>query len=376
MLKGKMVRALGTMSGTSLDGVDAAVVVTDGVEIGEFGETAFQAYSDEQREVLRGALGRWQNEDVSEAAEVVETVHAQVLAGFEAAELVGFHGQTLAHDPAGRGTHQVGDGGILAEILQTPVVWDFRSADVQLGGQGAPLAPFYHFALAKWMNARDPVCFLNLGGVGNVTWVDPSADAPEADGALLAFDTGPANAPINDVMMDRFGLGFDEGGEVAARGEADEGILSDFLKHPYFFKMPPKSLDRNDFDVLVDQVSALPPEDAVATVTTAAAFAVGDALQHMSTLPSEVLVTGGGRKNETLMKMLAAILPCSVVPVEDKGLDGDMLEAQAFAFLAVRVAKGLPTSCPSTTGGRAAVSGGTLSVPKGLAADAVLKPDE
>lgn len=363
MLKRKAIRALGTMSGTSLDGVDAAVVVTDGVRIDSFGESRYRAYSDAERDVLRAALGRWADDDVAAAAEVVETAHAQLLSEFDAADLIGFHGQTLAHDPSGRGTHQAGDGRILAEVLQTPVVWDFRSADVRFGGQGAPLAPFFHFALAKWIKARAPICFLNLGGVGNLTWVDPSFDAPETPGALLAFDTGPANAPLNDLMRARLGVERDEGGALAAQGTPDETIIAAFLRHAYFFKMPPKSLDRDAFDDLQNAVAPLSDADAAATLTAAIALSVAEGLSHCPSAPTEVLVTGGGRHNATLMKMLEASLPCAVKPVEDYDLNGDMLEAQAFAYLAVRVAKGLPTSCPGTTGVRAAVSGGIHSKP-------------
>lgn len=369
MFKGKTVRALGAMSGTSLDGVDAAVVLTDGQTIEEFGSTAYQAYTEQERGVLKDALGLWPEDDVAAAAEVVETAHARLLSGFEDVELIGFHGQTLAHDPHGRGTHQIGDGRILAEVLETPVVWDFRSADIRLGGQGAPLAPFFHHALAKWIGANEPLCFLNLGGVGNITWVNPMIEQPDMPGALLAFDTGPANAPIDDLMRARLGQPFDENGALAAKGTPNEAVLQEFLSSGYFLKMPPKSLDRHSFAELAKSVEALSDEDAVATLTTAVALSVSNGFQHLPSTPSQLLVTGGGRQNATLMKMLEATLPCPVLPVEEHGLDGDMLEAQAFAYLAVRVANGLPTSCPGTTGVRAAVCGGTLSRPVSASAD-------
>ena len=357
------MRALGAMSGTSLDGVDAAVLVTDGVTISSFKETGYRAYTPAERDALRAALGKWQTDDVADVAELVETVHAQVLHGFEDIDIIGFHGQTLAHDPNGRGTHQAGDGAVLAEVLGTPVVWDFRSADIQLGGQGAPLAPFFHFALAKWIGADGPVAFLNLGGVGNLTWIDPHYDVPEKDGALLAFDTGPANAPINDLLLARRGAVADMDGALAATGHVDNAIVMSFLQSAYFFKMPPKSLDRNDFAHSLKAVDALNDADAAATLTAVAALAVSEGLQHCPQPPSAIYVSGGGRKNVTLMAMLRASIGVPVVPVEDVGLDGDMLEAQAFAYLAVRVARGLPTSCPATTRVRAAVCGGTLSRP-------------
>ncbi|MGH1413289.1 MAG: anhydro-N-acetylmuramic acid kinase [Pelagimonas sp.] len=363
MLGAKPVKALGAMSGTSLDGVDAAMIETDGERILSFGASEYLAYSDAQRAVLRAALGRWQEDDTDAALQVIQQAHAQVLSGFDGAELIGFHGQTLAHDPQGRGTHQLGDGNALAQSLDAPVVWDFRSADVALGGEGAPLAPFFHFACAKWIGAEEPLAFLNLGGVGNLTWVDPSKSKPEDEGALLAFDTGPANAPINDLVSERLGLDCDRDGKLAARGTVEEGALELFLEEAFFRKMPPKSLDRDDFSLMLDLVRELNDQDAAATMTAMAATAVMVGMEHCPSPPSRVLVTGGGRKNPVMMKMLAVGLDCPVESVETVGLDGDMLEAQAFAYLAVRVARGLPTSCPSTTRVAAAVGGGQISRP-------------
>ena len=365
MLKTGAVWALGTMSGTSLDGVDAAMVLTDGVSIHEFGDVAYRPYTDAERATLRAALGLWPGDaGVEAAAEVVETAHAEVLSRFSGAQIIGFHGQTLAHDPRGRGTHQVGSGAVLAEVLGADVVWDFRTADVQLGGQGAPLAPFFHFACAKHIGADAPLAILNLGGVGNVTWIDPSHATPDAKGALLAFDTGPANAPVNDLMQMRLGLAQDDGGQLAGQGVPDMAILEAFLRHPYFYKMPPKSLDRNDFAGLITGVADLSDADAAATLTLAAVLAFCRGVEHFPKPATRVLVTGGGRHNATMMAMLRDHVTCPVDPVEDVGLNGDMLEAQAFAYLAVRVARGLPTSCPSTTGVAGAVGGGQISRPK------------
>lgn len=361
--KTAVVTALGAMSGTSLDGVDAALIETDGVAISSFGGSAYRAYSDAERAVLRAALGQWSGPDLPPAAQVVMAAHIAVLRAFSDAEVIGFHGQTLAHAPRLQGTLQIGDGAALAKELQRPVVWDFRSADVELGGEGAPLAPFFHFACAKWIGARAPVAFLNLGGVGNLTWVDPACAKPEDEGALLAFDTGPANAPVNDLMQARLGLSFDRDGAVASRGRVETGALELFLAEPYFARMPPKSLDRNDFAEMVALVRELSDADAAATLTAMCAAGVAQAMEHCPRPPTQVLVTGGGRLNPVLMRMLAVSLDCPVVPVEEVGLDGDMLEAQAFAYLAVRVARGLPTSCPGTTGVRAAVGGGTVSLP-------------
>jgi anhydro-N-acetylmuramic acid kinase len=364
MLQAEPIWALGAMSGTSLDGVDAAMLLTDGEEIHGFGDTGFRPYSDSEQQSLRAALGKWHDDDISAVTALVEAAHIELLAGFEGAALVGFHGQTLAHEPRGRGTHQVGDGAVLAASLNLPVVWDFRSADVALGGEGAPLAPFYHFACAQWIGAGSPLGFLNLGGVGNLTWIDPGKVRPEEEGALLAFDTGPANAPINDLMMARCGQPFDAGGALARRGEVAQGALELFLDEPYFRRMPPKSLDRDAFADMIGLVHELSDADAAATLTAMSAAGVLQAMEHCPRPPERLLVTGGGRHNPLLMQMIAAALDCPVEPVEAVGLDGDMLEAQAFAHLAVRVARGLPTSAPGTTGVRAGVSGGTLSRPE------------
>ena len=361
--KGLVIRALGAMSGTSLDGVDAAVVETDGVTISGFGPHDYRSFSSAEQDVLRAALGQWDGPALGPATDVVMVGHADLLARFQDVDLVGFHGQTVAHAPRLRGTLQLGDGRALADTLGLPVVWDFRTADVELGGEGAPLAPFFHFACARWMGAEAPLAFLNLGGVGNITWIDPTQELPEAEGALLAFDTGPANAPLNDLMRARKGVAFDRDGALAAGGTVETGALELFLAEPFFARMPPKSLDRNDFAEMVKLVNELGDADAAATLTAMSAAGVAEAMQHCPRPPGRVLVTGGGRHNPVLMKMLEVSLDCPVKPVEDVGLDGDMLEAQAFAYLAVRVARGLPTSCPGTTGVRAAVGGGIFSRP-------------
>ena len=362
--KSAIVTALGAMSGTSLDGVDAAIVETDGVSIHGFGRSDYLAYDSMERSVLRAGLGKWEGPEVEAAGRTVQAAHAALLADFPEAEIVGFHGQTLAHAPREQGTLQVGDGQALADLLGRPVVWDFRSTDVELGGEGAPLAPFFHHACARWIGATAPVAFLNLGGVGNLTWVDPNIPQPEAEGALLAFDTGPANAPINDLMQSRRRETHDADGALAAQGEVDLDLVEIFLKEGFFSRMPPKSLDRNDFFSVRDLVSDLDDADAAATLTAMAAAAVAKGMEFCPAPPGRLLVTGGGRHNPVLMEMLRVSSECPVMPVEDVGLDGDMLEAQAFAYLAVRVARGLPTSSPATTGVRLAVAGGLLSFPK------------
>lgn len=362
--------ALGMMSGTSLDGIDAALIETDGEGIAGFGRSAFRAYSGNESGALHAALGQWQGgPGVEDAAAITLSGHADLAAGFPEAELVGFHGQTFAHDPLRRRTHQAGDGAALARDLGRPVVWDFRSEDVRQGGEGAPLAPFFHHACARWAMgqgalAEAPVAFLNLGGVGNITWVDPRVERPEDPRACLAFDTGPANAPINDLLRARRGAVRDENGALAASGRADADAVAGFLTHPYFSRQPPKSLDRDGFPALVSAVAGLNDADAAATLVAALAGSVAAGFRWLPEAPGALLVCGGGRHNAAIMAALRAALPAEILPVEAAGLDGDMLEAQCFGWLAVRVLRGLPTSGPTTTGAPGPVCGGRISHPR------------
>lgn len=369
---------LGTMSGTSLDGVDAALVLTDGRDVFAFGANAYRPYSAPEQALLRQALGAWPGDAAVPPAEaVIESAHAALIAPFLAGaprpRLIGFHGQTLAHDPGGRGTHQAGSGARLATQLGLPVAWDFRTADVAAGGQGAPLVPFFHHACARHLGLTAPVLFLNLGGVGNLTWADPRREDPALPGACLAFDTGPANAPINDLMAARRGLQHDEGGALAAKGQVAPEVIAAFRAVPFFAKAPPKALDRDAFAWLQKAVAHLSDEDAAATLTAAAAEAVAAAFPHLPARPSAVYVSGGGRLNGALMAQLAARLALPVQKVEALGLDGDMLEAQAFAYLAARVLRGLPLSAPQTTGVPAPQKGGKISRPSAPLPDAAPK---
>ena len=373
--------ALGLMSGTSLDGVDAALLKTDGVEIAEFGQGAERPYEPGEMQAVATVTADWATYRPARSAQakaVLETAEADVLrahaiavaallADVDAAaspDLIGFHGQTVAHDPEAGWTWQLGDGAALARALNRDVVWDFRSDDMNACGEGAPLAPFYHWALARRIGAVEPVAFLNIGGVANVTWVDPAATDPAADGALLAFDTGTGNALINDWMARKAGAAYDTDGGAAAAGRADLSTLqSSNAATAYFERKPPKSLDRNTFSAVLKSVEHLSTADGAATLTAFTVEGVAEAVKWMPSPPTRWLVCGGGRRNRAMMRMLRDRLTTPVEPVEAAGLDGDMLEAQAFAYLAVRVARGLPTSAPGTTGCDAPVSGGRVSRP-------------
>jgi len=358
------VTALGLMSGTSADGIDVAIIETDGERVTSFGPSETFPYPDDLGERLRALYGCKPDvadpqvqdavDDLTDAhADAVITMLAQSGMMGPKIDVIGFHGQTIWHDPDNGLTVQLGDAQRLANETGRPVVFDFRSADVAAGGQGAPLAPLYHAALAADM--VKPVAVLNLGGVANVTVIGPEEDA------IQAFDTGPANALIDDWVRLAGHGNYDENGKLAARGRIDESILASLLEHPYFVAPTPKSLDRQAFSL--DLVSDLSPEDGAATLTAFTAHATAKSVLLMTETPVRWLVTGGGRHNPVLMKQLGEALGRPVEPVEAVGWNGDALEAQAFAFLAVRSVRELPLSLPQTTGVPHPLTGGSLFEP-------------
>ncbi len=354
-----MLRAIGLMSGTSLDGVDAALVETDGAAVGRLGPALTLPYDDGLRAELRHLLDLApglapDDARVAEAAERLTRVHAQAVAALGvAADIVGFHGQTILHRPAERRTWQIGDAALLARLTLLPVAHDFRAADVASGGEGAPLAPVFHAALAAGLER--PLAVLNIGGVANLTWLG-------ADGTLLACDTGPGNGPLDDWVQRHSGAAFDRDGALAGAGREDAAVLGRLLAEPYFARPMPKSLDRLDFAraLAASGLAALSAADGAATLVAFIAEAV--ARTTLPAAPRRWLVTGGGRHNPAIMAALRRRLG-TVEPVEAAGWDGDALEAQCFAVLAVRVRRGLPLSFPGTTGVAAPLTGGRIAVP-------------
>lgn len=358
----KVLSAIGLMSGTSMDGIDVALIETDGHVVSRRGAFATYPYADAVRRRLGAIIGREPDgsaelvaivRDVTDAhAEAVFDFTARAGVDLAAVDVVGFHGQTVFHDPANGVTCQLGDGDRLAARLGVPVVYDFRSADVAAGGQGAPLAPLYHAALSQ--HIEPPLCVLNLGGVGNLTWISP-------DGGIVAFDTGPANALVDDWVAAKTGAKMDEGGAIAHAGQVNAVALEALLGNPYFDAPYPKSLDRDQFDPA--PVQGLSLEDGAATLVAFTACAVARAQAMLPAPPARWLVTGGGRHNPVLMAALRRELDRPVEPVEAVGWNGDALEAQAFAYLAVRTLYGLPLSLPSTTGVARPTLGGVLCRP-------------
>ena len=345
------------MSGTSLDGIDVAAIATDGHRHVIPGPALTVPYPAAFRDRLRSVLGGvGPRSDVAAVEAELTRLHAAAITQFRAehpdvaVELIGFHGHTILHRPAERRTWQIGDGALLAQLTGADVVADFRSADVAAGGEGAPLAPLYHAALAA--NLPKPLAILNLGGVGNVTWIGPN------ENDILAFDTGPGNALIDDWVRSHTGKSADIDGALARAGRVSAGHVARFLQNSYFDRKPPKSLDRDDFRDAMPQGLAV--ADGAATLTEMTAACVAAARRHFPSPPREWLVCGGGRHNPVIMAALARLLAVPVRPVEAVGWNGDALEAQAFAYLAVRSVVGLPLSLPSTTGAPHPVCGGRL----------------
>jgi len=365
-----MLQAIGMMSGTSLDGVDVALIRTDGKRIAGFGPSGYRPYSPAERAILRQALAEapmLSDRDarpgiLAEAERTVTMAHAEAVAAFTAEhgiarediDIVGFHGQTVLHRPERRLTVQIGDAAGLARAIRIPVMHDFRGADVAAGGQGAPLVPVYHRALAQSLNRDGPTVLVNIGGVSNITYIDGDT--------LIACDTGPGNALLDDFMLRTMGRPFDCEGRLAAQGIVDQTWLEGSLKHPFFLKPPPKSLDRNDFATL-DPVTAS-AADGAATLTAFTAASIAAIAPQLPKSPRSWIVVGGGARNLTLLRMLRERLAPAVVETGDGlGWSSDAIEAQAFGYLAARGLKGLPLSYPATTGVPIPMTGGVIARP-------------
>ncbi|NBJ09741.1 anhydro-N-acetylmuramic acid kinase [Microvirga arsenatis] len=355
------VRAIGVISGTSMDGIDVSIVETDGDTMVRPGPGHTYAYPDDLRKTLQALIAepaRAQSEPLEDLERAVTDAHISAIrrfmadAGIAATEvsLIGFHGQTVYHRPEIRFTRQLGIGAQVAQDLGIDTVDRFRHADVASGGEGAPFVPLYHRALASRL--AQPVMILNLGGVGNVTYIDGDV--------VIAFDTGPASALLDDFVLRRRGLSFDQNGQLAASGKADESLVREFMTNPYFDRPAPKSLDRQDFHARAKSVEALSDADGAATLAEFTVRSVVASLRHVPRAPQRWLVTGGGRRNGHFMRRLQEELRVAVDPVEAVGWDGDFLEAQAFGYLAVRSTLGLPLSLPTTTGVPHPMPGGEL----------------
>jgi anhydro-N-acetylmuramic acid kinase len=366
-----MLTTIGLMSGTSLDGVDVALIETDGKRIKAFGPTGYRPYTESERSLLRQALAEavnLLNRDARpgalfEAERVVTMAHAEAIATFKAQnriaaediDIVGFHGQTVLHRPDRKLTVQIGHAGALARAIHIPVMHDFRAADVEAGGQGAPLVPVYHRALAQSLAREGPIVLVNIGGVSNITYID-------GNDTLIACDTGPGNALLDDFMYRATRQAFDTDGQMAAQGVVDVAWVNRALSLPFFALPPPKSLDRNDFAGLT--LSNVSPADGAATLTAFTAEAIARVVPLLPKTPKSWIIAGGGARNHTMMRMLRQRLaPASVDAADGLGWASDAIEAQAFGFLAARGMKGLPLSYPATTGVSMPMTGGMIARP-------------
>ena len=359
-------KVIGLMSGTSLDGVDAALLETDGETVARPGPNLTISYDKATRARLRAALEEARNvaqgapipHSIRDAEQSLTRAHAEAVQALLAKAgltpdriaLTGFHGQTILHRPERRWTWQIGDGALLARLTGIDVVNDFRSADVKAGGQGAPLMPLYHLVRARASGLPEPLVVVNIGGVAQVTYINGEE--------VLAFDTGPGNAPIDDWMQRHHGVAVDEDGNFAATGKINDAALDKMLANPFFDRKPPKSLDRLDFGM--EAVEHLAAADGAATLTAFTAASLSKAREHFPEPAHTWIVSGGGRHNKFLMAQLKARVNAPVLSAEEAQWNGDALEAEGFAYLAMRAKKGLPLSLPTTTGVQQPLTGGRL----------------
>lgn len=358
---------LGLMSGTSMDGVDVALLATDGREIAAFGSTSFYPYREVEKSLLRKAVDQARELTdrmarpgvLAQAERIVTDAHGLAIEEWQRANpsqkpsLIGFHGQTVLHAPERGLTVQIGNGPALARRIAIPVVYDLRAADVAAGGQGAPLVPVYHRALVRRAGIKGSVAVVNIGGVANITRIG-------ADGSILAGDSGPGNALIDDFVQARTGAAFDRDGALGARGTVDRAALSSLMSDPWFERPFPKSLDRDAFSP--NPVSGLSDEDGTATLAAFTASTIAAGLDQAGGA-EEIIIAGGGAHNSLIMALLGEAIGKPARKASELGWDGDFIEAQAFAYLAARSRAGLPLSYPETTGVSHPMPGGVLAQP-------------
>lgn len=353
----RIYKAIGLMSGTSMDGIDAAIIATDGHIISSIIGGTTLPYTDEFRNKLQQLIvGKGNKQEVERELTIL---HSKAVSAVlddcdedtSSIDFIGFHGHTIDHRPHDGVTTQIGDGKLLQELTKITVINDFRSADVKAGGQGAPLVPVYHQALLH--NEEKPIAVVNIGGVANVTWIGKNA------GDLLAFDTGPGNALLDDWIKAKTEKHFDNGGKLAKKGKINKDIVATLMADKFFATKPPKSLDRNHFSSS-RPYKDLSTEDGAASLVAFTAESIATAEKFFPEAVNKWLVSGGGRHNIAIMDSLKKLLNAPVLDINEIGNDGDLLEAQAFAFLAVRTALGLPISFPGTTGVKAPICGGVM----------------
>ena len=355
---------LGCMSGTSMDGVDVAEVKTDGIKIVEFGKTQSIEFSPKQRQILIKARGKWPGEKgVWDAAKIIEDTHLKLIKNFHRIKHIGFHGQTLIHDPASQRTHQVGSASRIANVSYIPVISEFRAKDLKNGGQGAPLVPFFHHALSVYLNQNSVTAFVNIGGIANITVVNPNKLYPESGGVITAFDAGPGNYLLDTICQHEKREPFDKNGLWARSGRIHYEVVNKFEESQFIQKASPKSADLMDFDYLLENVSNLSTHDKLATLVECTAVGIRRAILDCKESPQKIGICGGGAFNQYLIERIEKLTNLSVETVDQWGMDPQFIEAQAFAYLAVRCVRELPITSPITTGCKTLTTGGKLILP-------------
>lgn len=369
-----LMTAIGLMSGTSMDGIDVALVRTDGERIVERGPFLGIAYDPVFRQSLKQALEeaktiRVRQERPGHLARIERELtlrHAAAVRAFldangllpERIDVIGFHGQTVLHRPDDALTVQLGVGGLLARETGISVVYDMRAKDMEHGGQGAPLVPAYHAALAAGLAQSDEtICFVNIGGISNLTAISPAGD-------IRAYDSGPGNTLIDQWVEAEAGVPYDQGGRIASEGQVLQALARRYLDHPFFTGASRRSLDRNDFTP--PQRGEAELSDGARTLAHVAAASIIQSAGHLEPFPALFVICGGGRLNGVIMQDLTALAGARgarVIVAEEANLNGDAMEAEAWAYLAVRSLKGLPLTFPGTTGVRQPVTGGILARP-------------
>lgn len=353
--------AIGLMSGTSMDGIDLALIETNGIDHAELKEHDYAAYTEAQRALIASCLGKRHPTEKTDLLDRNLSIwHADAVNNFikkiryskENIDIIGYHGQTIHHDPENLFTWQIGDGQILSDLTGLPVVNDFRSLDVSMGGQGAPLVPIYHDCLTRRFDR--PLAILNIGGVANITYIG-------SDNQLIAFDTGPGNALLNDWVKSV--CVYDADGAIAEKGHVSSKHLEQFLKDSYFEKAYPKSLDRDHFVTYLETLQGVSFEDGAATLTEYTVESIAAGIRLLPDDLAQIYVTGGGRHNKFMMSRLEEVTGCSVHSVSELSWNGDSLEAEAFGFLAVRHLLDLDICFPLTTGAKQPTKGGCLYQP-------------
>ncbi len=359
----KIYKAIGLMSGTSMDGVDLALIESNGKEvIKRDSDFLHLRYEQDFKTRLRSLI--YKDPSLSQIKEIeneLTLIHADLVNQFlkknkikpSEIDVIGFHGHTVLHSPQKQITWQIGNAHLLAHKTGINVVADFRSRDVMLGGQGAPLVPIYHFYL--FHDQPRPTAALNIGGISNITYFGGDENTIEA------FDVCFGNAPFDDLMKEKFGQDFDENGKLSKSGHADFIIADHILQNKIFRSKPPKSFDRDDFINVLAPITHLKVEDALATFAYMHARAVAINLDFLPAKPKEIFVCGGGRKNSAIIdEMKKWLTGIDVKATEEIGINGDSVEAEAFAFLAIRSLLDLPISFKNTTGTAAPSCGGVL----------------